>query len=90
MKHTALGFRAHSGWTALVAVSLERDGPRVLLRQRPQLVKTFTYEFRQPYHTAETMPLEKAREFVSRMQSEAKQLAEEAIRSVQADLRKQG
>jgi len=28
----ALGFRAHSGWTALVAVSLEKDGPRVLLR----------------------------------------------------------
>jgi len=86
----ALGFRAHSGWTALVAVSLEKDGPRVLLRQRPHLVETFTYEFRQPYHTAESKPLEKAREFVSRMESEAKCLAEEAIRSVQADLRKQG
>jgi hypothetical protein len=85
----ALGFRAHSGWTAIVAVTLEKDGPRVLLRQRPHLVETFTYEFRQPYHTAASMPLEKAREFVSRVQSEAKRVAEEAIRSVQADLRKQ-
>jgi hypothetical protein len=90
MHPAALGFRAHSGWTALVAVSLEKDGPRILLRQRPHLVETFTYEFRQPYHTAESMPLEKAREFVSRMESEAKRLAEEEIRSVQADLRQQG
>ncbi len=90
MKHAALGFRPHSGWTALVAVSLEKDGPRMLARQRPELVETFTYEFRQPYHTAENMPLEKAREFVSRVESEAKRLAEEAIRSVQADLRQQG
>jgi hypothetical protein len=53
MKHAALGFRAHSGWTALVAISLEEDFPLVILRERPHLVKTFTYEFRQPYHTAE-------------------------------------
>jgi hypothetical protein len=90
MEQAALGFRAHSGWTALVAVSLGKDGTRVLLRQRPHLVETFTYEFRQPYHTAQKMTLGKAREFVSRVESEAKRLAEEAIRSVQADLRKQG
>ena len=52
MKHAALGFRAHSGWTSLVAISLEEGSPLVLLRERPHLVKTFTYEFRQPYHTA--------------------------------------
>jgi hypothetical protein len=90
MKQAALGFRAHSGWSALVAVSVEKNGPRVLLRQRPHLVETYTYEFRQPYHTAESMPGEKAREFVSRVESEAKRLAEGAIRSVQADLRQQG
>lgn len=52
MKHAALGFRVHSGWTALVGISLDEDFPLVLLRERPHLVRTFTYEFRQPYHTA--------------------------------------
>jgi len=90
MKHAALGFRTHSGWTALVAVSLEKDQPRVLVRQRPKLVQTFTYEFRQPYHTAAKMPLDKARDFVSRIEEGAKRMAEGVIRSIQTDLRKQG
>ena len=90
MKHAALGFRAHSGWTALVALCLERNQPQVLLRQRPKLVQEFTYEFRQPYHTAEKMPTDRASEFVSRVELAATRLAEQAIRSIQAELGKQG
>lgn len=90
MKHAALGFRAHSGWTALVVVSLVEDQPQVLVRQRPKLVETFTYEFRQPYHTAEKMPLDKAREFVARIEKGAKRLAEGVIWQNQKDLREQG
>jgi hypothetical protein len=89
MKPAALGFRVHSGWAALVALSLEEDQPRILARQRPELVETFTYEFRQPYHTAEKMPLEKARAFLSRIEAEAERLAEEVVRSAQTKLRKQ-
>jgi len=90
MKHAAIGFRVHSGWAALVAVSLEKHGPRVLWRGRPHLVETFTYEFRQPYHSAEKMPLEQAGAFISRMESESRGLAEHAILSVKAELGKQG
>ena len=54
------------------------------------LVETFTYEFRQPYHTAEKMPLDKARDFVSRMQSEARRLAHRAILGLQSDLQTRG
>ena len=90
MKDVALGFRAHSGWTAMVGLCLEKDQPQVLLRQRPKLVQEFTYEFRQPYHTAEKMPMDRAREFVSQIESAATRLAESAIRTVQLDLRKQG
>jgi len=90
MKGAALGLRAHSGWTALVAVSLENDAPRVLVRQRPKLVETFTYEFRQPYHTAQKVSLDKGREFISRVELEAQRLAEEAIRPIRAGLRKEG
>jgi hypothetical protein len=90
MKQAALGFRVHSGWTALVAVSLERNSSSVLARQRVHLVETFTYEFRQPYHTAGKMPLDKARDFVSRMQSEARGLAHRAILGLRSDMQKQG
>ena len=85
----ALGFRVHSGWTAFVALSLGENQPRVLARGRPELVETFTYEFRQPYHTAERLTLEKARSFISRVDADAKRLALSAVRSIQADLRKQ-
>ena len=90
MKSAALGFRAHSGWTALVAVSLTRGMPCVLARQRLQLVETFTYEFRQPYHTGEKLPLDEARAFISRVETKAKSLAYRAIRELQKTLQAQG
>jgi hypothetical protein len=90
MKHAALGFRAHSGWTALVALSLEDGSPRVLLRARPHLVKTFTFEFRQPYHTAERRPQAQAHDIISRARAEARELACQAILSAQASLQHQG
>ena len=90
MKQAAVGFRVHSGWSALVTVSLENDAPTVLSRERVHLVETFSYKFRQPYHTAGRMPLEKARAFVAGSLSEAKRLATRALRAAQTDLEKQG
>jgi hypothetical protein len=90
MKQAAVGFRVHSGWSALVTVSLENGAPTVLSRERVHLVETFSYKFRQPYHTAEKMPLEKARAFVAEVLSEAKRLATRALRSTEAELGRQG
>ncbi len=90
MKTAALGFRVHSGWAADVVVSLENGAPVVLARQRAQLVETFTYEFRQPYHTAEKMPFEKADKFIAGVRTEARQLAYQAIHELQSDLEKRG
>ena len=90
MKKAAVGFRVHSGWSALVTVSLENGAPTVLSRERVHLVETFSYRFRQPYHTAERMPLEKARAFVAGSLSEAKRLASRALHSAQTELGKQG
>lgn len=86
----ALGLRAHSGWAAFVALSLEGNEPRILARGRPELVESFTYKFRQPYHTAEKMPLDQARTFISGVEDEAKHLAWKAIRSIQNGLRQEG
>ena len=74
----------------MVAISLEDGFPMPLLRQRPHLVKTFTYEFRQPYHTAEKMPLDKAPNFISQVRTEARDLAYGAVHSVHANLRQIG
>jgi len=90
MKQAAVGFRVHSGWSALVTVSLENDVPRVVSRERVHLVETFIYKFRQPYHTAGRMPLEKARAFVEGSLSEAKRLAGGALRSTQKELGNKG
>jgi hypothetical protein len=61
----------------------------VLARQRVHLVETFTYEFRQPYHTAEKMLLGQAREFIARMQAEARSLAYRAIRELESRAQEQ-
>lgn len=88
MKQAALGFRVHSGWAAVVAVALEKGAPVVLERKRAHLVKTFSYTFRQPYHTAEKMPLAEARKFVAQVKTEARQLAYRVIHAVQSDLQR--
>jgi len=90
MKKAAVGFRVHSGWSAVVGVCLEKGAPVVLRRQRVHLVKTFTYAFRQPYHTAEKMEFAAARGFVAGAQKEARELACRAIRDLQRELEEAG
>jgi hypothetical protein len=90
MRRAAVGFRVHSGWTALVALAVMKGAPVVLARQRVHLVENFTYEFRQPYHTGEKLPLDEARAFVTGIRNESRRLALRAIRKVAADLHAQG
>jgi hypothetical protein len=82
----AVGFRVHSGWAAAVVVCGPADTPQVVDRRRIELVKTFSYAFRQPYHTAEKMPFTDAVKFIRGVQSEAKRLASSSLRSLQKEL----
>jgi len=82
----ALGFRVHSGWAAAVVLCGPPDAPVVVDRRKIQLVKTFTYTFRQPYHTAGKMPRHDAIKFIRDVQSDAKRLALSSLRSLQTDL----
>jgi hypothetical protein len=86
MQNVAVGFRVHSGWAAAVVICGPLANPVVVERRRIELVKTFTYTFRQPYHTAERMPREDAVKFIRRVQSEAKRLAVSSLRTLQRDL----
>jgi len=90
MNTAALGFRVHSGWTALIAVAVEKGKPIVLTRQRPHLVETFSYALRQPYHTAEKMSLDEAQEFLDGLRNVTRRLAVEALKSAQSDVAQQG
>jgi hypothetical protein len=90
VKQAALGFRVHSGWAAVVAVGLEKGVPSVLARERVHLVETFTYAFRQPYHTAKKMALVEGREFISGVSGEARRLAQRVIRRMQGEIPEQG
>ncbi len=90
MKQATVGFRVHSGWSALVAVCLEKGAPVVLHRQRVQLVETFTYRFRQPYHTGERMTLAEAREFIASVREKGRELAYRALRDLQVGLEARG
>jgi len=90
MWSAAVGFRPHSGWTALVAVAVDRGAPVVLLRERVQLVATFNYSFRQPYHTAARAGLEEGAAFIDQVEADASRLACDALRSVRDRLKKAG
>jgi hypothetical protein len=90
VKPTAAGFSVHSGWTALVALSLDKESPAVLHRERLRLVEDFTYRLRQPYHTVQKMPLAEARRFIAKVRTTAANLAHRAIRTLRKQLEQHG
>lgn len=79
----ALGFRAHSGWAALVAVAGTAAEPAAVLRRRVELVARAP---RQPFHAAEGLPFGEAQDLVRRATDEAAALAETAVRDALAAL----
>jgi hypothetical protein len=62
--NTALGFRAHSGWAAAVALGGSPRSPEVIDRRRITLIEPGWPGGVQPYHVARTMDLPKADEFI--------------------------
>jgi len=63
--NAALGFRAHSGWAAAVALIGPPRFPEVIDRRRISLIEPGSPGGVQPYHVARTMELAKAEEFIS-------------------------
>jgi hypothetical protein len=86
VQSAAVGFRVHSGWAAVIVVCGTAERPVVVDRRRIELVKTFSYTFRQPYHTAGKMPLQDAVKFIRDVQSDATRLALSSLRALQKDV----
>ena len=74
----------------MVALSVSKGEPCVLARERLHLVETFTYKFRQPYHTAKRASADEGRAFIARVRAEARRLAYRAIHDLQSSLQEQG
>jgi len=82
---TALGFRAHSGWAAMVAVSGTIDAPRILERRRIVIA-----DCKQPYHAAAGLPFPQAEALVRDAIDSSRALATEAIAACIKSLHSQG
>ena len=83
----AVGFRAHSGWAALVAVAGPVAEPIAVLRRRVVLSEGTP---RQPFHAAEGQPFAAAEDLIRRSTEEAAALAERAVKEAIAELREKG
>jgi hypothetical protein len=90
MQKAAIGFRVHSGWAAMVAISMNNGSPEILERRKLLLVKTFSYTYRQPYHTAAKMALADASQFVKGVEKESYELGADGIRNLQRELKPLG
>jgi len=78
----ALGFKSHSGWAALVAL----DGScAVIERRRIELVEPDDSSWaKQPYHAAETLEPQAARQLVTRGIEAARRMAYQQMRAATA------
>ncbi len=82
----ALGLKAHSGWAALVALGTGEGELRVVDRRRIELVEEADALWaKQPYHAAERLKPDEAREVVKRGVEAARRLA---LREIQAAVRR--
>jgi hypothetical protein len=77
-----LGFAPHSGWTVVVIVGGVPAAPRVLLRERVELVDAPPAGLKQPYHEIEGRPLPEARQRLALSEESANRLALGALRSL--------
>src|SRR5947207_1296142 len=86
----ALGFRAHSGWAAVVGVAGAVEAPRVVDRRRISIADVECPTSKQPYHAAAELPLAQAEAIVNKAINSSRALALEAISATVTELRARG
>lgn len=87
---TALGFRAHSGWAAVVAVGGSVGAPTVLDRWRIELADPAIRGSKQPYHAAVGLEKAVAGRFIRRCTAATNVMARRAVRGIMEDVQKKG
>jgi hypothetical protein len=90
----AIGFRAHSGWAAAVALAQAGGGPPdapvAITRRRIEMMDRGKAGPSQPYHAAVGLDLREAEQLVANCAARAAALAATALRGMVEDLRQLG
>ena len=89
-ERAALGFRSHSGWTAVVAVSGWPGESVVLERRRIETADPAIPGSKQPYHAAELLGVERAEALIRQCRDSSTRLAMHAVSSLVAQLKQNG
>jgi hypothetical protein len=90
MAVVALGFRPHSGWTALVAVAASGRSLEVVDRRRLELVPPDEPWAKAPYHAAEGLDPGEADDVVRRGIASARSTAKKNVTALVRELRARG
>ena len=90
MLQAALGFRAHSGWAALVAVAGSPHAIEVIERRIITVIDPAAAGARQPYHYVEHRDVRAAEEHLAKCAAVADRLAAEGLRGAVAGLTRRG
>lgn len=90
----AIGFRAHSGWAAAVALvqasAAPADAPVAIVRRRIEMRERGAAGPSQPYHAAVGLEIREAERLVGDCAARAASLAATALRGIVEDLRQLG
>jgi hypothetical protein len=87
---TALGFRVHSGWSAVVALEGPLESPSVIHRARIEIKDAAIVGATQPYHRAKEMNPESGEKFLEQCTAGSRKLAGLALDEILAGLRERG
>jgi hypothetical protein len=86
----ALGFRAHSGWTVVVAVAGSLSRLDVLERCRIETADAAIPGSRQPYHAAERLDIQKAETLIRLCRDNSTLLATSSVSAMVARITQKG
>jgi len=90
LRRAAIGFRAHSGWAALVAVAGSPKAPEIIARKRIEIADPKLEGSKQPFHAVEPMELADAERMIRDYSASTNRLAQEAIQGAIDGLRDRG
>jgi hypothetical protein len=82
----AIGFRVHSGWAAMVAVTGRFPSLTILERRRIEIADAKLAGSQQPYHAAEKLKLAEAEKLLARCADSSRRLAREGVNAVLKEL----
>ena len=90
MTRAAIGFRAHSGWAAAVAIAGASGSPVVIARRRIEMVDRAGPRANQPYHAAAELEIAAAGKLVAQAAASAARRAAANLQVILEELARTG